>query len=89
MIVATTENQCDMSNLWLRGRSDGRNECSSFGKHIAHNIFKAFFADVTYCFCDKKWRFKDKRDKPQDTHLPELQKYNDKKINTIFNDNIR
>jgi len=47
------------------------------------NEFKAFQSAAPYCFCDKKYWYIDKRDRPWDIFMPCLNSYNDKRKKLI------
>ena len=79
MIAAVAEVDCGIDNLWRRGKSNGRRYYPNFGKYIGKNYFKAFICAAPYCFCEKRFWFVDKRDKPWDIFLPCTKDYNAKR----------
>ena len=79
MIAAVSEVEQGVENLWKRGRSNGRRDYPNFGRYMSKNTFKAFQSAAPYCFCDKKFWYVDKRDRPWDIFLPCLNSYNEKR----------
>ena len=83
MIAAVSEVEQGVENLWKRGRSNGRRDYPNFGQYMSKNTFKVFQSAAPYCFCDKKYWYVDKRDRPWDIFLPCLNSYNEKRRNLV------
>ena len=79
MIAAAEEVENGIDNLWRHGKSKGRRDYPDFEKYIPKNYFKVFSAAAPLCWAAKELWFKDKRDRPWETFLPCLQKFNDKR----------
>ena len=75
MIAAISEVECEVDNLWLRGKTKGRRQYSSFGKYMSINYFKIFVCAAPYYFCKKIYQYIDKRDRPWEIFMPCVNKF--------------
>ena len=50
-----------------------------FGIYMLTNYFKVFMAAAPYCWCDEKYWYIDKRDRPWDIFLPIVPELNNKR----------
>ena len=72
MTYSGLEVQYIICNLWLGGLSSSKHDHPNFGRHDRRNYFKAFAPALPYFFSSKKWWHSDKRAKPWDMILPNL-----------------
>ena len=79
MIASASEIHNGVENLWKRGLSKGRRAYPDFGRYMPINYFKAFMAAAPYCWCDEKYWYIDKRDRPWDIFLPIVTEFNNKR----------
>ena len=83
MIASVSEVESGVTNLWKRGKSNGRREYPNFGQYMSINYFKCFMAGAPYLFCEEKYWFLDKRDRPWEIFLPCVKNYNEKRKSLI------
>ena len=81
LIAASSEVECGVDNLWKRGNGNGRKELPDFGRYVPRDAFKAFCSAAAYAFCNRKFWYIDKRDRPWEIFLPCLSSYNLKRRN--------
>ena len=83
IIAACCEVECGIDNLWKNGQGNGRKDLPNFGKYVPRDAFKAFCSAAPYAFCNRKYWYIDKRDRPWDIFLPCISSYNLKRRNII------
>ena len=83
LIAASCEVECGIDNLWKNGQGNGRKELPNFGKYVPRDAFKAFCSAAPYAFCNRKYWYIDKRDRPWDIFMPCISSYNLKRRNII------
>jgi hypothetical protein len=76
MIVAASEIENGVENLWKRGPSGGQHDYPDFGKYMPINHFKVFQAAAPYYWCEKKHWYVEKRDRSWEIFGPCLQQMN-------------
>jgi hypothetical protein len=83
LIVAASEMEMGVDNLWKKGKSNDSRDHPDFGEYMRNNQFKAFKSGAHFCWCDESIWFDDKRDLTWDVFSPCLEIFNAKRVQLI------
>jgi hypothetical protein len=80
LIAAVTEIEQGVENLWKRGDNcgGGQNSFPDFGKYVDIKTFKCFESAAAYCWADRTYWYRERREMPWDVFLPCMKSFNDR-----------